>query len=135
MDPFSTMFTDPDLSTKTELRAAFPCSRVGEIIRLCPMLGPASTPSTITAPSHRKHYNEDEITVSDLLHIVNSGHSCVFNHQIGKDVEVKAQRSGPRFPSDALFGFQHITVCSSLSSCKIRIIFICYLSTKGYIIT
>lgn len=31
------------------------------------MLNPASVPSRMTAPSHPKHYNEDGMTVNDLL--------------------------------------------------------------------
>lgn len=67
------------------------------------MLNPASAPSEMTAPSHTKLYNEDEMTVNDLLHI-----------------------SSTHTPSSLL------SVCSSLSSCKIRIRFV-YLSTQGHV--
>lgn len=47
------------------------------------MLNPASAPSEMTAPSHTKLYNEDEMTVNDLLHISSPAHPffpslCVF---------------------------------------------------------
>lgn len=68
------------------------------------MLNPASAPAGMTAPSHTKLYNEDEMTVNDLLRI----------------------SSPSRTPSSLL------SVCSSLSSCKIRIRFV-YLSTQGHV--
>lgn len=66
--PFSTVLTDSNLSEQTKKMAAFPCSTVRKT-GIPPMLNPAPVPFRMTASSHSKRHNEDEVTVNDLLYI------------------------------------------------------------------
>lgn len=63
------MLTDADLCKPTRRMAASPRGGAGETVQFYPVLSPESAPSRMVASSHRKHCNEDEITVHGLLHI------------------------------------------------------------------
>lgn len=63
-----------------------------------------------TAFSHLRHYNEDEIPASDLLHTSFQFRSLLYFQSLGcASTQVKVQSSESYFPADPLFDHQQIS--------------------------